>query len=110
MLTNPFAAGYFENLGKWGKDLDSNPFGIRYPLTVCCPTHAIIWHKLILEPFDPHTAIIRAWLSFGNLLLSKSPALSLILLSSELRWLYSVCSALQPGFRGKVWELNWLIN
>lgn len=50
--TKPFAAGSLECISKWGSDLCKNPFGIREPLRVCWPTHAIIWDILMTEPYS----------------------------------------------------------
>ena len=37
-------------LSKCGKARSSKPLGTRLPLMACCPTHAIIWEMLMLEP------------------------------------------------------------
>ena len=46
------------NLAKWGSVRFNIPFGIRFPLIICCPTQAIICETLILEPLLPHACII----------------------------------------------------
>ena len=33
--------------GKWGRDLASNPSGVRLPFIACCPTHAIICRESV---------------------------------------------------------------
>lgn len=41
----------------------TNPSGMREPETACCPTQATICEMLILEPLEPHTAMISGELN-----------------------------------------------
>ena len=78
------------------------PSGARFPLTVCCPTEAIIWQMLREEPFEPQTDMTRGELCQGSSAIHILPADSRTLERSPLSSLSSDSSRLHPGFSSSV--------
>ena len=39
---------------------------MREPLTACWPTQAIIWQMLMVDPLEPHSAMMRGLLCLGS--------------------------------------------
>ena len=76
LATKPFAFGCLAPHLKCGKLRLTKPSGVLEPLTVCCPTAAIIWQILRLEPLEPHTDIIRGELYHGKFFIHIWPAVS----------------------------------
>lgn len=85
-------------LAKYGSVLSSNPSGILFPETACCPTHAIICEMLMKEPFEPHRAMMRGLLEWWSSRLQTFPADSRITESSLRITASSVSSTVQPGW------------
>mmetsp|Transcript_3565 Transcript_3565/g.12138 ORF Transcript_3565/g.12138 Transcript_3565/m.12138 type:complete len:207 (+) Transcript_3565:1321-1941(+) len=100
--TNPFAAGVFSPLLKCGSERSAKPSGGRCPPTACCPTHATICDMLIVDPFDPHSAMMSGALIRGSSSRHALPAVSRTLDRIPNTSLSSVCSALHPGCSASV--------
>jgi len=60
---------------KCGSVRSTKPFWMRSPPTACCPTHAIICEMLMVEPFEPHDAMMSGLLySHGSSRMHTLPA------------------------------------
>ena len=79
---------------------------MREPLTACWPTQATIWQMLMVEPLEPHSAMMSGLLWRGSCSRHTLPATSRTRLSTPRMLLSSVCSAVQPGSSCSAPSLN----
>ena len=96
--TNPRLSGPWSSLVKWGRVLLTNPNGIRFPSTFCCPTHAVIWEMLMKEPLLPPVTMTLTLFRSEMLAWAFLPARSLALFSEAFTLASKVSTSVLPGW------------
>ena len=95
--TKPRDSGPRSSLGKCGNVRASNPNGMRFPSTFCCPTHAIICEMFRNDPFEPACTVILTLLVSSRLACAEFPALSRALFRIWFTFCSNVWCVVIPG-------------